>query len=146
VQTDRTNVLVEKKTQRIGRSIFRHNDATGESGSSVAGFKGSCVTTSTQVVLAVMNDDGSAENAVLAGQRSQTILEGVLDASTRRNDDVGPIADVSLFVPYVTMVFALGVEMTFGRIAAVGDDVSRLMNVKSVLLGRGISFEAGKIH
>jgi len=93
-----------------------------------------------------VNDDSSAQDAVFSGQGSNAVLEGVLDAAAGRNNDVGPVADVAFFVLDVTVIFAPGVEMAFSRITPVSDDVSRLMNVESVLLRGRLGFESGEIQ
>lgn len=89
-----------------------------------------------KIVLAAVDNDGSANNGVVAGQLEKSVLENTLGNTLGVGLDVSEVTNVSLGVGGSTVVLLEGVEVGAGRGAAVGV-VSKLVDVESSL-GVGI--------
>ena len=92
-----------------------------------------------------MDDDGSANNAAFPLQISESVGEIRGKISVGVDENVAPIADMALVGGDVAVSLPLGIEMSSGRLTPVAHNVTRLMDVKPVLLGRGFRFEAGQL-
>ena len=97
-----------------------------------------------------MDDDGSADHAVNPLQIRHAVREirgksaSVGGGGSGLDEKVAPIADVALGGGDVAVLLPLGIEMTAGRLASVGHDGARLMDVESAFLGRAF-VEAAQI-
>lgn len=89
-----------------------------------------------KIVLAAVDNNGSANNGVVAGQLEKSVLENTLGNTLRVGLDVSEVTNVSLGVGGSTVVLLEGVEVGAGRGAAVGV-VTKLVDVESSL-GVGI--------
>lgn len=125
-----------EKTQKMKLRNDGDNSAS-ESSASVARLGAAFIFYAAEIVFSCVNDKSPSEDRFRSAQRDDSVDQIDERNSFGVSDDVAQIAGVTLVGVVVrrTVKGLAGVVVRAGRVASVGEDVAKLVDVEAVITG-----------